>query len=383
MKNIIFTGGRSPVTLDLIRLFAKNNYNIYVVESFKNNIAGASKYVKKNIILPSPAIETELFIQNLIDTIIEYKIDLIIPTCEEVFYLAKYKDRIEKYCKLFTSNIEILDELHSKYKFIQMLEKLDIKAPESKRLFNIEEVKKELRLKDKFVLKPEYSRFASLVLINDKSPKKINKIKISEDYPWVFQEYIKGKAYCSYSIAQDGKLLAHSVYSSIYCAGQGATIHFEPFESEEILKIVEKIVKELNYTGQISFDFIRSDENNVYYPIECNPRATSGIYLFSESITEAFRSDYNSSTFIKPNSDKSKMVAFAMLIYALPTLRTLGQGKDFIKKFYKSKDVVFRLNDMKPFISQFRGLAYYADLGKKNNISLMEATTMDIEWNGK
>ncbi|RYX98757.1 ATP-grasp domain-containing protein, partial [bacterium] len=203
------------------------------------------------------------------------------------------------------------------------------------------------------------------------------------DYPWVFQEYIKGKAYCSYSIAQDGKLLAHSVYSSIYCAGQGATIHFEPFESEEILNIVEKIVKELNYTGQISFDFIRSDANNVYYPIECNPRATSGIYLFSESITEAFRSDYNPSTFIKPNSDKSKMVAFAMLIYALPTLRTLGQGKDFIKKFYKSKDVVFRLNDMKPFISQFRGLAYYADLGKKNNISLMEATTMDIEWNGK
>ncbi len=383
MKNVIVTGGRSPVTLDLVRLFAKNKNNVYIVESFKDNISGASKYIKKNIILPSPALETEDFIQNLIDTIIEYKIDLVVPTCEEVFYLAKYKSRIEKHCKLFTPSWEVLEELHSKYKFIELLNKLDIPAPKSERLFTIESVKTAINSTEKFVLKPEYSRFASFVIINDRKPEKINNVNISENYPWVFQEYIKGQAYCSYSVAQDGKVLAHGVYPSVYCAGQGATIHFESHQSTEILKIVKKIVKKLNYTGQISFDFIKSDTDNIYYPIECNPRATSGIYLFSEKLIDSFFKVDEDFKLVTPNTDKPKMVALAMLIYGLPSLRTKNQLKDFIKDFYKSDDVIFKINDPKPFLSQFKGLAHYLRIAKKNNISLLEASTLDIEWNGK
>ena len=386
MKNVIVTGGRSPVTLDLVRLFAKKKYNVYIVESFKENLSGSSKYIRKNIVLPSPALETEDFIQNLIDTIIEYKIDLVVPTCEEVFYLAKYKTRIEKYCKLFAPDWDTLDQLHSKYKFIELLEKLDIDHPQSKRLFNIESVNESINSADKFVLKPEYSRFASYVIINNKNPEKINKVKISEDYPWVFQEYIKGQAYCSYSVAQEGKLLAHSVYSSIYCAGQGATVHFESYQSEAILKIVQKIVKELNYTGQISFDFIKSEKNGIYYPIECNPRATSGVYLFAENLIDSFfKSDKalaDNFKIITPDPDKPKMVALAMLIYALPALKSKSQLKTFIKKFYHADDVIFKINDPKPFLSQFKGLAHYARIAKKKKITILEASTLDIEWNG-
>ena len=38
MKNILFTGGRAPATLDLVRLFNKKNYNVFIAETFKNNI---------------------------------------------------------------------------------------------------------------------------------------------------------------------------------------------------------------------------------------------------------------------------------------------------------------------------------------------------------
>jgi predicted ATP-grasp superfamily ATP-dependent carboligase len=381
MKNVLFTGGRAPVTLDLIRLFANSGHNIFIAETFKDNMSGASKYVKKNILLASPALETDDFIQDLIDTIIEYKIDLLVPTCEEVFYIGKHLKRLEKYCRVFTSDISVLEELHSKYKFICLLDELNIDYPKTERISDINVLKNHLEYKEHFVLKPEFSRFASLVLINDKSPEKLDKIKISDDYPWVLQEFIKGNAFCSYSVAQDGELLAHGVYPSIYCAGQGATIHFKPVEVPEIESIVRKIVKYFNYTGQISFDFIRSDENNIYYPIECNPRATSGTHLFSNTLTQAFFNNTNGKT-LYPDLKNPRMVALAMIIYGIPSLRTVNDSKEFIKQFYNSKDVVFKLKDMKPFLAQFKSLKYYLKIAKKNNISLTQAIMYDIEWNG-
>ncbi|MFN8577403.1 MAG: ATP-grasp domain-containing protein [Candidatus Sericytochromatia bacterium] len=377
MKNVLFTGGRSPFTLDLTRLFATSGFNVYIADTFKDNMSGNSKYAKKNILLASPALKTEDFIQDLIDIIIEYKIDLLIPTCEEVFYVGKYLKKLEKFCKVFVSDISVLEQLHSKYKFIGILNKLDIKHPKSERVSDINVLKNRLQYKEKFVLKPEFSRFASTVFINDKN---IDNIKINKEYPWVLQEFIDGNAFCSYSVAQNGKLLAHGVYPSIYCAGK-ATIHFKSVKVSEIEEIVTKIVKNFDYTGQISFDFIQSKEDNIYYPIECNPRGTSGTHLFSKKLSKAFLNETNGKV-IYPDLENPRMVALAMLIYELPTIRNIDDSKEFFRDFYKSKDVVFRVGDMKPFISQFKSLNHYAKIARKNNISLTEAIMYDIEWNG-
>lgn len=382
-KNILFTGGRSPVTLDLIRLFYKADYNVFIAESVRDNLAGKSKYTKKNILVPSPAMETEEFINSLIDIIKEYRISTLVPTCEEVFYISKYKEKLEKYCYVFTSSIDALTELHSKYNFVELLKKLEINYPESKLLDNINDVKNEISKIDTFVLKPEFSRFASLVIINDKNPKKLDKMKISKEYPWVLQQFIKGQAFCSYSAAQNGKLVAHSIYPSILRAGQGATIHFENVNIPEIDEIVEKIVRYFNFTGQISFDFIMSDYDHKIYPIECNPRATSGVYLFSpkDNLPDVFMKDYQGDL-VRANPERAKMVGLAMILYGLPKIRSVKQGKDLWNKFISSEDVIFKIRDIKPFISQFTSLSYYSSQARKNDVSLLEASTIDIEWNG-
>ncbi len=382
--NILFTGGRSPATLDLIRLFAKDGYNNFVAESLKSNLSGVSKHVKKNFLIPSAALETEDFIYHLVDIIREYRIDVLIPNCEEVFYISKYKQKLEKYCYVFTSSIDILTQLHSKFQFIELLEKLDIHYPKSQLIDHKHDLIHELKNRDKFVLKPEFSRFASQVIINDKSNEKIDSIRIDEQYKWVLQEYIKGDAFCSYSVAQDGKVLASSIYPSIYFAGQGGTVHFESVDIPEIYLIIEKIVSELNYTGQISFDFIRSDTNGICYPIECNPRSTSGVHLFlpEDHLPSTFIKDANVDKTIKAKVGNTKTVTLAMLVFCVPKVKNVAQGKQLFKKIVKSQDVVFNIKDLKPFIYQFISLSHYASKGKKNNMSIMAATTIDIEWNG-
>lgn len=380
-KNILFTGGRSPYTLELIRLFANEGYKCIVAESLKNNVSGASKYVYKNLYVPPPAQATEHFISEIIDIIREYKIDLVIPTCEETFYLGMYKSKIEKICPLFTGDIKTLKKLHSKFEFVELLKEAGIKYPESKNLTSIEQVKEELKNRETFVLKPEFSRFACNVIVNDKN--KTKDMNISEQNPWVLQKFLKGKAYCSYSVALNGKITAHSIYSSIYRAGGGATIHFESVNVPQIDEIVAKIAQTLNFTGQLSFDFIENDEDGICYPIECNPRTTSGTYLFTEQdhLPKAFF-DTNIESPIVPTSKTPRMVGLAMLLYYLPTLRDFNGLQDFINTLSRSKDVIFNPKDVKPFISQFTSLMHYFKQAQKNNITVLEASTFDIEWNG-
>ena len=381
--NVLVTGGRSPYTLSLIKFFVQAGHKIYVAESFKNNMSGASRVIEKNILVAPPALETKQFVADLIKAIHDYKIELLIPTCEENFYISMHIEELSKHCKIFTSGIEILKTLHSKYKFVQMLKEIGVEYPNSILVDSIEKVKEAIAQRDTFVLKPEFSRFASYVIINDKSENKISKMKVSTEYPWVLQDFIKGKAFCSYSVAQEGKLLAHSIYPSIYCAGQGATVHFESVNVPQIDEIVMKIVKHFNYTGQISFDFIQADSNGICYPIECNPRSTSGIYLFAhkDKLPLAFTNS-NLNNVIKPTAHAQKMVGLAMILYCLPKVRSINEARDFISKMLNSKDVILNISDIKPFIAQFLSVFSYVKEGRKKNLSIMEVSTLDIEWNG-
>lgn len=380
-KNVFFTGGRSPYTLSLLRLFHNKGYKIYVGETYSSNIAGVSKYVEKNLLLPPPSQEPDNFNETLKKYVLDYKIDLLIPTCEEVFYISKYMDELNKYCKVFTVDISKLKTLHSKYLFIQLLIKIGVNYPQTKIFTNIDLLKEEVKNQDFFVIKPEFSRFASLTIINNKS--KVEEMKISEDYPWVIQEFIDGEAFCSYSVAYEGKVTAHSIYPSFYRAGQGATIYFESAVVPEIDEIVGKIVKELNYTGQISFDFIKCKKTGKCYPIECNPRSTSGIYLFgnNDNLPSAFEGKNEKP--IVPDSKVTGMSALAMLIYELPNkIRSWKNLKKFVSDFKNSKDTIWDSGDIKPFLAQFSTMKHYGLISRKKKISFLEALTSDIEWNG-
>jgi predicted ATP-grasp superfamily ATP-dependent carboligase len=98
----------------------------------------------------------------------------------------------------------------------------------------------------------------------------------------VLQEYIDGDHYCTYGLVRNGELLAHSAYKPQQRWGMGSSTVFENFEDKEIEIWVRNFVAGINFTGQIAFDFIRSKEG-ILYPIECNPRVTSGVHLFKDS----------------------------------------------------------------------------------------------------
>lgn len=373
---VLVTSGRAPASLELIRLLKLGGHQVHVADSLPIHLSLRSKGVSKNHLMPPPRQETRAYGEQLIKIIREENIDLVIPTFEETFWIARFKDQIEVYCPVFIDELQKLKKLHSKASFVQLCEELKIQAPKSYECTNLNQILKLAQEYKKFVLKPTFSRFGEEVLTNPKISE-IEKIEISEARPWVFQEFLAGKAYCSYALCRSGKLLASAIYPSEIKSNK-VSLNFKHIEHAGIHAWVEDFAKKINFTGQLSFDFI--DTENGLFAIECNPRMTSGLHLFEER--EDFHHIFTQIPIapLKPKAHVKNMMGVLVLLYGLSDLKNLFSN---IKTFMTSKDIIFRRNDLNPFIDQFRAFFWLTKESRRRAISISKLTTADIEWNGE
>lgn len=70
-----------------------------------------------------------------------------------------------------------------------------------------------------------------------------------------------------------------------------------------------------------------------------------------------------------------------MLIY-MGSRKSVKQLTDWFKCFLSYKDVIFRWSDPIPFVMQLIFIIDILSASRKKNISIQEAMTHDIEWNG-
>lgn len=395
-KRVLLTGGRAPVTLDLARQLAANGHLVFMAESCPDQLCRHSRSVVRNYVVPKANEDPDAYMHALEEIILSEEIDWLIPTCEELFFVSRGLGTLQKHCFTFVDSIERLRRWHSKWDFIGLAQELGFAVPATRLITTHVEAKAALSEPGKWVCKPVFSRFSARVFFVETAQRmKLDEIErtisekmrtLSAENPWVVQQFMEGQAYCSYSIAKQGKLTAHAVYPVRFTAGQGACISFEVAHLPEIDRWVKRFVASENVTGQISFDFIVTASGEVY-PIECNPRATSGIHLFREEdrLDQAFFQDEERfmGRMIVPQPNHRAMISLAMLSYGLLSIRSWSRVKEWLRLFVGGQDVVFRFRDSQPFFQQFRLLWWNVKASRQKRISILEATTHDIEWNGR
>lgn len=382
--NILLTGGRAPVTLDLARLLSAAGYRVFVADSLKHHLCTTSRAVIKNFLVPPPRINPSGYINALLDIIQQEKIGFLIPTCEEIFYISSKLSLLTPYCQVFAEPLEKLNRLHNKWLFIHRVQGLGLLTPQTWLVKSHEDLLNILELPNpkKIVLKPVYSRFASQVHILSTPVSEIPSLEIHSKKTWVAQEFISGKHYCSYSIAHQGKVVAHAVYPTVFTAGKGSCIYFESIEHLGILKWVKTFVEAEKFTGQIAFDFIEAEDGSLY-PLECNPRAISAIHLFKvpDGLERAFFNQTN--TIIQPKVEQRSAIAMAMIVYGLASAIRLGRFSIWLKMFLKTKDVIFRLSDPLPSFHLWIVLLQFIQMSRQSGLTLQQVSTQDIEWDGE
>jgi hypothetical protein len=379
-RNVLILGGRSPAALDHARRFAHQGWKVFVADSIPCQLSGASRAVTAVLPIASPRHTPERFVDDLRRITLTHAIDMIVPTCEEVFFVSRYRDRLPSHVRVVADDFGKMREVHSKWRFLSLARNCGVEVPESVLVTSIDEARDWAGTKP-IVLKPEFSRFGVHV--------RLYRDGIPHDAPslvplgnWVAQAYADGREFSSYSVADQGRLLAHSVYYPSWRMSTSSSFYFEAARIDVIRRFVERFARKICFTGQLSFDWIQHADGRVSV-LECNPRATSGCHLFAldDPLPAALEGRLTES--IEPSSNAPRMIGAIMLSAGLIDAFKGGELRRWLRDYRAASDVIGIPGDRGPIAGAISDLTSYARLALAQRCNLREAATRDIEWDGE
>ncbi|MFZ6734599.1 ATP-grasp domain-containing protein [Undibacterium sp. Ji42W] len=380
MPNVLILGGRAPVALDHARRFSQQGWAAYIADSVPCRLSGWSSAVKASIQLAAPSHHPQAFIDGLNRAIAQYQIDLLMPTCEEVFFLSRYRKYLPVSVRVLVDDFDKLRTLHSKWHFLKLAEQYGGNPPPSSLVHSVEQARAWAG-NTPLVLKPEYSRFGVHVRLHPQGMPD-NESPLGQQGAWVAQHFKPGRELCSYSVADQGRLLAHVVYEPRHRLGKSSSFYFAPYDAPLICDVVTKLVAAINYTGQISFDWIESPDG-IPSVIECNPRAVSGVHLFriQDALPSALAGQLDAC--VQPSGTTPRMLTAIMLSAGL--IKAIQEKKlhAWWADYKTAVEVIGVAQDRLPLLGALADMSSFALIAWQQKCSIREAATRDIEWDGQ
>ncbi len=334
--------------------------------------------------VPPPKFEPLEYCRALARIVEENDVDMVIPVHEETDIIAMLAELFPPTCRLFLSDFDIENRLHHKYEFQELLVELGIPTRKFARVAGPEDAGS-LDFDKPFALKRSYSRGSQKVhKVQPGDP--LTWLEHDEQNPWVAQEWASGDKYCTYSVCHEGRIYAHATYPVDYAIDGSSCLNFRQVDHPRIQAWVADLVERIGFTGQIGFDFIEDGPDKDLFCIECNPRATSGIMMFSpeDGVDRAFLGTSDPETeIITPAPAIDKMIGLGMMLYGWRADSRNGRSfRQFVRDFRGSSDVITRPGDQKPAV--LLPLAYAGILRScvKYRVGLAEGFMHDHEWDG-
>ncbi len=373
--------------MELARLFARQGHRIYLAESVRFPLTRFSNSIFRYIHVPQARFRPHDYANALCDIIVREKIDICIPNLEEIFYIAACLTRFPSSCVIWADTFEKLDLLHNKWTFIECIKNMGFEVPRTEHASSREELLSRWMTFPfpKAVVKPVYSRFASQTIILNRGDRLPASVQPTKSQPWIVQEFISGRHLCTYSVTRKDKVLANSIYPSRQQLGIGSSTVFEHVDSPGARRWVERFVSKMQFTGQIGFDFIETNDGTLY-PIECNPRATSGIHLFRNTpeFAQIFFGDQVNGVVI-PSGDEVRSVKFWLAVRLMRLMldkRPLQEWRETWRYIRASKDVFYERGDPWPIAGHVFGLAEVLIQSARFGVSPREIATRGCDYNG-
>ena len=359
-KTVMLTGGKMTKALQLARSFHAAGHRVILVEAHKYWLTGHrfSNAVDRFYTVPAPNKDPEGYTQALLDIVKKENVDVYVPVCSPVssYYDSLAKPVLSGCCEVFHFDADITRMLDDKYAFAETARSLSLSVPKSFKITNPQQVldfdfSNEKR---KYILKSipyDSVRRLNLTKLPCDTPEEtaafVNSLPISEEKPWIMQEFIPGQEYCTHSTVRDGELRLHCC-----CKSSAFQVNYENIDQPDILQWVQHFVKELKLTGQASFDFIQAEDGTVY-AIECNPRTHSAITMFYNhpGVADAYLSQEPFSEPLQPLPDSKPTYWLYHEIWRLNEIRSWQQLQTWVRNVLRGTDAIFAVNDPLPFLA--------------------------------
>lgn len=376
-KTVMLTGGKMTKALQLARSFHAAGHRVILVEAHKYWLTGHrfSNAVELFYTVPAPNQDSEGYTQALVDIAKKESVDIYIPVCSPVssYYDSLAKPMLSSCCEVFHFDADTTEMLDDKFAFSEQARSLGLSVPKSFKITNPEQVlnfdfSSETR---KYILKSipyDSVRRLNMTKLPCDTPEEtaafVNSLPISEEKPWIMQEFIPGKEYCTHSTVRDGELRLHCC-----CESSAFQVNYKDVDHPKIMQWVSCFVKELRLTGQASFDFIQAEDGTIY-AIECNPRTHSAItmfynhsgvasaYLGKEPLPEtllgksaAVGGSHYSGFPLQPLPSSRPTYWLYHEIWRLNEIRSWSQLRTWGQNILHGTDAIFDIHDPLPFLT--------------------------------
>lgn len=362
---ILVTGSRAPAALEVAWRLHWGGYEVVTADSTSARLCRGLKFVRESCQVTSPVENWEQYLSEISSICEKWTVRMVVPSCEEVFHLARGRAGLPEGCELYAPSFSMLRELHDKLLFAHLVERLEGGKVRVPRSFSGEGFDKKAGA---WVVKPRYSRFGSRVRYFESGTVVVEFLESVTAEEWMVQEWVKGEVRCSYALTHDGEVMGGVVYGQLAIVSGGAASAFEVLEDPGISEWVVEFVAKHRLTGQVAFDFLIDDSGQAWV-IECNPRATSGVHLL------AGESDLG----------KALLGSVGPVAFAGAGVRRALKGVAFLKNprvAMGCEDVFRKFYSVALIRNQVSGLWHFFREARKHGCSMPEASVRDIEWNG-
>ncbi|MDM9379848.1 ATP-grasp enzyme [Chlorogloeopsis sp. ULAP01] len=358
-KNILISGAKMTKALQLARLFHAAGHRVVLLETHKYWLSGHrfSKAVDNFYTTSVPQQDPQAYTQALIDIIEKENIDVYIPVTSPIasYYDSLAKPALSQYCEVFHFDAAVTQMLDDKFAFSEKARSLGLSVPKSFKITSPEQVlnfdfSQEAR---KYILKSipyDSVRRLDLTKLPCDTPEEteafVRSLPISAEKPWIMQEFIPGKEFCTHSTVRDGEIRLHCC-----CESSAFQVNYEHIDHPQISEWIARFVKGLGITGQISFDFIQAEDGSVY-AIECNPRTHSAITTFHDhpGVAEAYLGKEVMTEPLQPLLSSKPTYWLYHEVWRLTGIRSLAQLQTWIRNILRGTDAIYKLDDPLPFL---------------------------------
>jgi predicted ATP-grasp superfamily ATP-dependent carboligase len=359
-KNILISGGKMTKALQLARSFSAAGHRVVLIETHKYWLSGHrfSNAVSRFYTTPTPQYDPEAYIQALVDIVKREHIDVYVPVTSPVasYYDSLAKPALSPYCEVLHFDADVTKMLDDKFAFSEKARELGLSVPKSFKITSPEQVLNFDFSQEtcKYILKSipyDSVRRLDLTKLPCDTPEEtaafVKSLPVSPEKPWIMQEFIPGKEFCTHSTVRNGELRLHC------CAESSAfQVNYENVENPEILAWVQHFVKGMGFTGQVSFDFIQADDGKVY-AIECNPRTHSAITMFYNhpQVSDAYLGTEPFAEPLQPLPSSKPTYWLYHEVWRLTGIRSFSQLQNWVKNIFKGTDAIYQLHDPLPFLT--------------------------------
>ena len=378
---VLVTSSRMPFALDAIRKLGERGHEVYATDSYAASPGSHSRYLAGHFVTASPSADPEGFAADVERAAGENGIDVVLPMFEEVFYLAAQHERLSKVTRLYAPPFRTLAQVHDKGTFQELCDRLEIRTPHTVLAHSPDELREAIGRFPKYFARAAFSR-GGVGLLTNTGPLaghlKPEDCHPTEANPWLVQEYVDGPMHCTYSTLHGGQVASHMSYRAPRQWEHSTGIQFLSVEPVDTLPTVELLGSELGWDGQMSLDFIETEDGLVM--IECNPRPTDGVLLMTpESLERGLLEPEDDVLLIPPGREEQLDFAVFGQLFREPLRETPKSIEDLAK--VHGTDHGWR--DAMPKLYSFLALARFEKLSLKDRKQLFVAMSDGITWDGQ